>query len=108
MQLTVTDEWSSLCSSIMKLAAESLGFSSKRHQNWFDDQRHDILSLLHKKNDAHDALLRNPNLASLRQRWKELRKGKGQQCYPDITAITLYAQASAIRHSLFQKHEQLL
>jgi len=57
----------------MKLAAESLGFSSKRHQDWFDDQRHDILSLLHEKNDAHDALLRNPNSASLRQRWKELR-----------------------------------
>jgi len=57
----------------MKLAAESLGFSSKRHQDWFDDQRHDILSLLHEKNDVHDALLRNPNSASVRQRWKELR-----------------------------------
>jgi len=57
----------------MKLAAESLGLCSKRHQDCFDDQRHDILSLLHEKNDAHDALLRNPNSASLRQRWKELR-----------------------------------
>jgi len=57
----------------MKLAAEFLGFSSKRHQDWFDDQRHHILSLLHEKNDAHDALLHNPNSASLRQRWKELR-----------------------------------
>jgi len=57
----------------MKLAAESLGFSSKRHQDWFDDQRHDILCLLHEKIDAHDALLCNPNSASLRQRWKELR-----------------------------------
>jgi len=46
---------------------------SKNHQDWFDDQRHVILSLLHEKNDAHDALLRNPNSASLRQRWKELR-----------------------------------
>jgi len=62
---SLTNEWSSLCSSIMKLAAESLGFSSKKHQDWFDDQRHDILSLLHEKNDAHDALLRNPNSASL-------------------------------------------
>jgi len=62
---SLTNEWSSLCSSIMKLATESLGFSSKRHQDWFDDQRHDILSLLHEKNDAHDALLRNPNSASL-------------------------------------------
>jgi len=35
-------------------------------------------------------------------------KGKGQQRYPDITAITQYAQALAIRHSPFQKHEQLL
>jgi len=57
----------------MKLAAESLGFSSKRHQDWFDDQRHGILSLLHEKNDAYDTLLSNPNSASLRQKWKELR-----------------------------------
>ena len=69
---SLTDEWSSLCCSIMKLATESLGFSSKRHQDWFDDQRHDILSLLHEKNDARDALLHNPNSASLHQRWKEL------------------------------------
>jgi len=56
----------------MQLAMESLGFSSKKHQDWFNDQRHDILSLLHEKNDAHDALLRNPNSAILHHRWKEL------------------------------------
>ena len=71
---SLTDEWSSLCSSIMKLAAESLGFfSSNKHQDWFDEQRHDILSLLHEKNNAHDMLLRNQYSASLHQRWKELR-----------------------------------
>ena len=70
---SLTDEWFSLCSSIMKLAVESLGFSSKKYQDLFDNQRHDILGLLHEKNDAHYALLRNPNSASLRQRWTEQR-----------------------------------
>ena len=37
----------------MKLAAESLGFSSKRHQDWFDDHRHGILSLLHEKKTVY-------------------------------------------------------
>jgi len=70
---SLTDEWFSLCSYIMKLAVESLGFSSKKYQDLFDDQRHGILGLLHEKNDAYDALLRNPNSASLRQRWTEQR-----------------------------------
>jgi len=77
MQLTVNPSRMngplSLCSSIMKLTAKSLGFSSKKHQDWLVDQQHDIISLLHEKNDAQDALLRNPNSASLRQSWKELR-----------------------------------
>ena len=30
---SLKDEWSSLCSSIIKLATESLGFSSKKHQD---------------------------------------------------------------------------
>ena len=63
----LTDEWSSLCSSIMKLATESLGMSSKKHQDWFDDQRHDIRNLLQEENEVYDAILRNPN-SVLRQK----------------------------------------
>jgi len=51
----------------MKLATESLGMSSKKHQDWFDDQRHDIRSLLQEENEVYDAILRNPN-SVLRQK----------------------------------------
>jgi len=70
---SLTDVWSSLSSCIMQSATKSLGFSAKKHQDWFDDQRPEILSLLQEKNQAHDAALRNPNSTILRERWKELR-----------------------------------
>jgi len=57
----------------MKLAIESLGLSSKKHRDWFDDECHGIRSLLQEKHAAHDAVLRNPNSINLRQKWNDLR-----------------------------------
>jgi len=56
---------------MMEAATETLGFSMRKHQDWFDDSLPQIRSLLHEKNVAHDASLRNPDSASLR--WQELR-----------------------------------
>ena len=68
---SLTDEWCSLSSSIMKAATESLGLSSRKHQDWFDDQRSEFLRLLQEKNKAHDEVLRNPHCANLFCRWKK-------------------------------------
>ena len=57
----------------MEAASETLGFSMRKHQDWFDDSLLQIRNLLHEKNAAHDASLRNPGSASLRSRWQELR-----------------------------------
>ena len=39
------------------------------HQGWFDDNAADIRSLIHNKNAAHDALLRNPASRTLHERF---------------------------------------
>ena len=58
---SLTDEWSSLNSSIMKAATDTLGLSTRKHQDWFDDNHPEIHGLLQAKNEAHNAFLRNPN-----------------------------------------------
>ena len=44
-----------------------------RHQHWFDDNATDIRKLIHDKNAAHDALLRNPTSRTLRERFSSIR-----------------------------------
>ena len=39
----------------------------RRHQDWLDENASDIRSLIHDKNAAHDALLRNPASRTLRE-----------------------------------------
>ena len=41
----------------------------RRHQDWFDDNATDIRSLIHDKNAAHYALLRNSTSRTLRERF---------------------------------------
>ena len=61
-------------SSALLIASQStLGNMEKRHQDWFDDNTTDIRSLIHDKNAAHDALLRNPTSRTLRERFSSKR-----------------------------------
>ena len=62
---SLTDEWSSLNSSIMKATTDTLGLSSRKHQDWFDDSYPEIHGLLQAKNEAHDTFLRNPNSSTI-------------------------------------------
>ena len=45
----------------------------RRHQDWFDDNATEIRSLIHDKNAAHDALLRNPTSRTSRERFSSKR-----------------------------------
>ena len=61
-------------SSALQIASQStLGKNDKRHQDWFDDNATDIHSLIHDKNAAHGALLRNPTSRTLRERFSSIR-----------------------------------
>ena len=66
-------EWQALSSALLIASKSTLGKMERRHQNWLDDNATDIRSLIHDKNVAHDALLRNPNFRTLHERFSSMR-----------------------------------
>ena len=60
-------------SALLMASLSILGDMETRHQDWFDDNATDIRSLIHDKNAAHDALLRNPTSRTLRERFSSKR-----------------------------------
>ena len=66
-------EWQALSSALLIASQSTLSSIERRHQGWFDDNATDIRSLIHDKNAAHDALLRNPTSRTLRERFSSKR-----------------------------------
>ena len=66
-------EWQALSSALLTASQSTLGYMERRHQDWFDDNVTDIRSLIHDRNAAHDALLRNPTSRTLRERFSSKR-----------------------------------
>ena len=62
-----TMEWQALSSALLIASQSTLGTMKRRHQDWFDDNAIEICSLIHDKNAAHDALLRNPTSRTLHE-----------------------------------------
>ena len=69
----LTMEWQVLSSALLIASQSTLGNIERRHQDWFDDNAIDICSLIHDKNAAHNALLRNPTSRTLRERFSSKR-----------------------------------
>ena len=69
----LTMEWQALSSALLIASQLTLGNMGRRHQDWFDDIAADIRSLIHDKNAAHDALLRNPSSRTLHERFSSNR-----------------------------------
>ena len=69
----LTMEWQALSSALLIASQSTLGNMERRHQDWFDDNATDIRSLIHYKNAAHDALLRNPTSCTLLERFSSKR-----------------------------------
>ena len=66
-------EWQALSSALLIASQSTLGNMGRRHQDWFDENDADIRSLIHDKNVAHNALLRNPTSRTLHERFSSLR-----------------------------------
>ena len=69
----LTIEWQDLSSALLIASQLTLGNTEGRHQDWFDDNATDIRSLIHNKNAAHDALLRNPTSRTRHERFSSIR-----------------------------------
>ena len=66
-------EWQALSTALLTASQSTLGNMERRHQDWFDDNVTDIRSLIHDRNAAHDALLRNPTSRTLHERFSSKR-----------------------------------
>ena len=60
-------------STVMKSATDVLGYTKRRHQDWFDENTPEIHNLLNEKRKIHDALLKHPWSHDLRNRYKNIR-----------------------------------
>ena len=66
-------EWTKLKTIIQENAEETLGFSTRRHQDWFDNNAGGIHDLITAKNKAHDAWLSQPTSVALKENFQQLR-----------------------------------
>lgn len=57
----------------MEASVETLGYSSKKYRDWFDEINAIIRDLSKAKNEARAALIRSPHNVTLRDRSKTLR-----------------------------------
>ena len=71
---TMDQKWNSISSALCEAAAQTIGYKSKNHQDWFDDNSDTIHDLLEDKHRAHQATLRNPSSSSIRQQWQRARR----------------------------------
>ncbi|CAJ1081178.1 hypothetical protein KUCAC02_027720%2C partial [Xyrichtys novacula] len=70
MEGSTTDKWSTLSSSLYEAAAQSIGYSRKKHQDWFDENSTHITILLNNMHKAHKALLNSPSSIALKHQWQ--------------------------------------
>ena len=69
----INTTWSSLRTAIYQAAETSMGFTRRKHQDWFDNTSPDIHNLLHSKYKAHAALLANPQSPTAKTHYISIR-----------------------------------
>jgi len=80
---TMEQQWNYISSVLYEAAAKSIGYKSKNHQGWFDDNSDTIHNLLKDMRKSHRETLDNPSSIKARQDW-QAAQGKVQK---DIRVI---------------------
>ena len=70
---SVEESWSAFARAVHGAAISTIGTQKRRHRDWFDENNTEIRLLINKKNEAHNATLRNPSSVILEERFKTLR-----------------------------------
>ena len=73
-------QWDTLSKAVMDAAVDTLGYSTRKHQDWFDSNDGEIQTLLNERNTAFAAKLRNPNSVELQRRWALQRSHCKNDC----------------------------
>ena len=69
----VNNFWSSTQEAVLKAAEDSLGFATRRHEDWFDENAPNIHTLIAAKNKAHNAYLATPHSELLKTQLSTIR-----------------------------------
>ena len=67
-------QWTSVTAALQGAAAQTIGFKSKNHQDWFDNNSKSIHNLLSNMHKAHRETLNYPSSSTARQRWQRARR----------------------------------
>ena len=54
---TINNQWETLCEKVYKTSVDTLGHTTRKHQDWFDENYAKMLSLLEERRRTHDAFL---------------------------------------------------
>ena len=54
---TINNQWETLCEKVYEISVDTLGHTTRKHQDWFDDNDDEMLSLLDERCRTRDALL---------------------------------------------------
>ena len=71
---TAEHAWTVFRDAVFSAAETALGFCKRKHQDWFDQNDQDILTLIEAKRSAHAAWLSDKNSASKHAHFKQLRR----------------------------------
>ena len=80
---TAEHAWTVFRDAVFSAAETALGFCKRKHQDWFDQNDQDILTLIEAKRSAHAAWLSDKNSASKHAHFKQLR-GQVQSCTREL------------------------
>ncbi|XP_034071876.1 LOW QUALITY PROTEIN: uncharacterized protein LOC117545945 [Gymnodraco acuticeps] len=67
---TMDQKWKSISSALYEAPAQTIGYKSKNHKDWFDENSETIHDLLKDMHRAHRATLKSPSSSSTRQQWQ--------------------------------------
>ncbi|KAJ8352124.1 hypothetical protein SKAU_G00236000 [Synaphobranchus kaupii] len=67
-------KWASISSALYKAAAQTIGYRSRKHQDWFNDNSDTISNSLDNMHKAHRATLNDPSASTTRQQWQAARR----------------------------------
>ena len=70
---TAEHAWTGFRDAVFTAAETALGFCKRKHQDWFDQNDQDILTLIEAKRSAHAAWLSDKNSVSKHAHFKQLR-----------------------------------
>ena len=90
-----TKQWDTLSKAVMDAAVDTLRYSTRKHQDWFDSSDAEIQTLLDERNAAFAAKLRNPNSAELQRRWA-LKSSQLQKRLREMENTWWLSKATAI------------